>query len=447
MFARFLARTLLITWILMTLGPVHGALAAVPTPGYPKGGTVLIVEPLKPFDVGDQPSITVHLTTIGGAPLANQLIRVFNYGNQWRTRTTQSLTDGSGTARIPIPFYFRPGSYPILVAFDGSAPDRLNPSSSGATLTIVPGTVQVQTVPPLSGVPFSLNGEIHMTDSNGVVAFRVDHVGGYQIQAVSQVLETDSDVKVAFDRWDNSVTNPNRQFQYPAKKVLQAAFQLSYLVNLKYTDVANRAVDPARISLTRVRGAGTAYTMTQPGPVWLPGNYIRQAVGGPLQNFPATYYLDAVNIGGSNVVDPGQQVYQAGPGSTWPIHLFLYSASFTAHDAIFRFPLGSGILLQYPDGARQVLSFDQSSGVIQIDALPRGSYHASVEGVQGLQPPTSFDLSQTQQLNLVVISRLDMAIMLGGPALVILFLLVMAMRSPFASLRLRRRASSSPRVS
>ena len=128
--ARYIVRSILIVWVLFALGPVRDARAAGSSPAYPGGGTVLSVEPLKPFPIGEQPLITVHLTTSAGQPLANRLIRVFNYGSRWRDRTTQALTDLTGTARIPITFYFHPGNYTLLVAFNGSDVDRLSASSS-----------------------------------------------------------------------------------------------------------------------------------------------------------------------------------------------------------------------------------------------------------------------------------------------------------------------------
>ncbi len=429
------ATLLSITFVLFVLGPVRAVHADNMLLSGSRGGTILSVDPLKPFAVGDQPSITVHLATEGGKPLAKSLIRVFNYKN----RTTLALTDGTGTVHIPINFYFRPGSYPLLVAFDGSAVDGLNSSAASVMLTIVPATLQVQTVPPMAGVQFSFNSQTETTDSNGVVEFNVDHIGGYQIEATPPAQDPNSKVKVVFSRWENNSSSPGRTLMFVGNRVLQASFLIYHQVSLKYTDEANQVVDPARISLTRVRAAGTSYSLTISGPLWLPSNYILHPGGGSLQSMPTTYFLDSVTIAGANVVNAGEQRFQPNPGATWWVRLFLYSARFRAQDAIFRSPIGSGILLQYPNGARQEFAFDPSSDAIQVNALPRGSYHASVLGAQGLQPQISLNLSSTQEFNLVVLSRLDMAVLVGVPALALLILLVIRRVIGFVWLTPRRR--------
>lgn len=437
--ARYLLRLLLLTCFLLALGPVYGVRADAAPDYVSTWRTVLSVEPAKPFTVGEQPSITVHLKTVTGIPLEKRTIWLFNYRNQWQNRIAQGVTDATGTARIPITFYFRPGSYSFLASFAGSEADRLDPSYNYADLMIIPATLQVQTVPPLPGVQFSLDGQTQTTDANGLVKFSVDHVGGYHIQALPRAQDPNSDVKITFYRWENDVSSPGRDFQFEANRVMQAAFLINYRVNLKYTDQANQIVDPARISQTRVRNAGSSYTLSGPAPVWLPSNYFLHPTGGPLQSVAAVYDLEAVTFGGVNVVNPGQQRFQMSPGATWWMSVLLYPARFTAHDALLRSRIGSGIVLEYPSGAQQKLSFDPTSGAIRLDALPRGVYHASVEGAEGLQPRIPLEVSRNQAFDLIVVSRVDMAILLGGPALAVLLLLVIRRIIAFLWLTLRRR--------
>jgi hypothetical protein len=444
---QLLLKTTLIAALLLCFGPASGVRAEsatnLPRVGSYKTATKLTIEPLKKFPIGEVPVLTVHLTTDAGLPVAKHLIMVFAYKN----RATQGLTDASGTARIPLHFNFYPGSYGLLAAFSGSNQEGLESSSSTSMLTIVPGSLEVQTVPPMAGVQFILDGEARSTDADGSVQFSVDHIGSHHIQVATSVSTSDPNSKVSFDRWNDNDVSTYHEFKYPVHRTLQAGFLINYHVNLKYTDKQNQPVDPARVSLVRVRTVSDYHTLEDPSNAWLPTNRILHRVGGILESLPATYYLDSVNIGGGNVVNQDQQRFQLNRNSTWWIQLFLYNATFRAHDALFRTPLGTGILLEYPDGARQQLAFESSSSVIKLDSLPRGIYHASVQGTQGLEPRIPLSLSRGREFDLIVISRLDMAILFGVPAFIVLLMLLIGRTNLFVWLMPRRRRASQPSVS
>ena len=437
--ARILAHALLIAAALLILGRVPSARADGPSPYASKVVTVLRIDPLPTYSIGEQASLTVHLMTDGGTPLANRLIRVFAYKN----RVAEGVTDSTGTTHIPLYFNFYPGSYSLLVSFDGSTLDHLASTVSSTLLTLVPGKVQVQTVPPLAGVQFTLDNQAATTDATGLVEFTVDHIGGYHIQVTPPATNDSSGVRILFDRWNDNDVSQYHEFKFPTHRALQAGFLLSYPVNLKYTDKTSQAVDASRITSARVRTAGTFYTLTDPSHAWLPNNYILHRVGGYLENKPAIYYLDNVTISGTNVVNQGQQRYQVSPNVTWSIELFLYPATFSAQDALFRFPVGSGILLQYPDGTKQRLAFDGAGASVDVNSLPRGIYHASVQGAQGLEPLIPLSLSRARTFNLIVISRLDMEVLLGIPAAIGLLLLIIGRFRLPAWLRPRRNVPES----
>ncbi len=437
--ARILAQALLVAAALVILSRIPSARAEGPTPYTPKVVTILRIDPMPTYTIGDQPALTVHLTTDSGVPLPNRLIRVFAYKN----RVAEGVTDSSGTSRIPLYFNFYPGDYSLLVSFGGSTLDHLASTVTTTVLTMVPGTVQVQTVPPLAGVQFSLDDQVQTTNASGLVQFTVYHIGGYHIEVTPPATNDSSNVRISFDRWNDNDVSQYHEFKFPTHRVLQAGFLLSYPVNLKYVDKTNQAVDPSRITQARVRTAGTFYSLTDPTQAWLPNNYILHRVGGFLENKPAVYYLDSVTISGTNVVNQGQQRYQVSPNSTWWVELFLYPASFTAQDALFRFPVGSGILLQFPDGSRQKLVFDEGGAEVHLNSLPRGIYHASVQGARGLEPLIPLSLSRARSFNLIVISRLDIAVMLGIPAIIVLVLLIIGRTNLLLWLAPRRRASES----
>src|SRR6185436_21116611 len=84
-----------------------------------------------------------------------------------------------------------------------------------------------------------------------------------------------------------------------------------------------------------------------------------------------------------------------------------------ARDALFGFPMGSGIHLEYPDGRSRDFSFGAAND-LQLSDMARGLYRAQVLGVQGqgIAFLTPVALSRDQDVPLMVLSNLDLG--LGG---------------------------------
>ncbi len=393
--------------------------------------TVLSIEPLKSFEIGDPPIVVLHLNTDSGAPIANRRVRILSYKN----RKAEGVTDSKGTAQIPLRFNFSPGTYDLTAVFNGSEIDGLDLSYASAKLVIVPAQVQIRTVPRLAGIQFSFNNQILVSDANGEVQFTVDHIGTYHVEVLPVVQQDNSNVHIGFYRWNDDVYVPYREFKIPRHHILEAGFLLSNPVNLDYSDQANQPVDPARISLVSMRTGGTNYTLKDPTRGWLPANRIVHRVGSALESIPAIYYIENVTIDSSNVVNESQLRYQVHPNDTWPIKLFLFSAYLSARDALFHFPIESRILLEFPDGTKKELPFGSSGAVIKVASLPRGHYYATVKGAGGIAPRMPLALSRDQHFVALVISRLDLGILFGIPALIALVLLLIGRsRELFASL-------------
>ena len=86
---------------------------------------------------------------------------------------------------------------------------------------------------------------------------------------------------------------------------------------------------------------------------------------------------------------------------------------------MFRFPIGKGIELTYPDGHTEEFLFDENAKVV-IPALARGSYSARIIGAGGSAPPTPVHLSRDQDVELLMLSILDIALIVGIPLLIAL---------------------------
>jgi len=117
-----------------------------------------------------------------------------------------------------------------------------------------------------------------------------------------------------------------------------------------------------------------------------------------------------VIIDGSNVVSQAQQRFYVHPNDVWTVKLLLYSAGFTARDALFRFPIGTGIHMEYPDGDVKTFNFNSNQEYTST-GLARGIYRVTVIGAKGFAPPTPIALSRNQDVELMVFSYLDMSIL------------------------------------
>jgi transposase-like protein len=156
-------------------------------------------------------------------------------------------------------------------------------------------------------------------------------------------------------------------------------------------------------------------------PHWLQSSRVSRGTDG-LEETKILYSVVSVVVDGANVVSEAQQRFYVQPNDVWPIKLMLYSARFTARDALFHFPIGSGIRLDYPDGRSQEFLFD-SNDELEIRSLARGLYHVTVTGAKGIAPPTPLALSRDQDMQLLVLSNVDLSVMFAVAASLALGLL------------------------
>jgi predicted RNA-binding Zn-ribbon protein involved in translation (DUF1610 family) len=131
-----------------------------------------------------------------------------------------------------------------------------------------------------------------------------------------------------------------------------------------------------------------------------------------LEETKILYSVMSVIIDGSNVVSQAQQRFYVHQNDVWTVKLLLYSARFTARDALFHFPIGTGIQMEYPDGDVQSFNFNSNQQHTST-GLARGIYRVTVIGAKGFAPPTPIALSRNQDVELMVFSYLDMGVLLS----------------------------------
>ena len=388
----------------------QGSNPSAPPPGRKPAN--LIIEPLRPFVLGDHPVINVQLTAQFGAPIPNQPIIIMVDD----VRKAGGRTDSRGYASIPLRYKFSAGTYHIKAIYPGISSIGVNRATAEADIVIQPARVAIYTVPPMPGVGFKLNHQIYTSDENGVVNLTVATSGIYSLE----VLPIDQDnlpsnTQMEFTRWNDNVFTANRKIYLPRARRLEAGFIVSYQMDQEFYDTTNEPVDPARVSSMVIRGIGNTYTFEGAGPVWLPSNRLTRRVGERLESQEILYYFRNVTIDGANVINRSEQRFHIRPDDTWPIQVLLYSVRFTARDAMFHFPIGKGIELTYPDGHKKQFYFDGDDAQITISSLARGSYSAKIIGIGGSAPPTPIYLSRDQDAELLMLSYLDIALIIGIP--------------------------------
>jgi len=377
----------------------------------------LTIEPLAPFVIGDHPTITVQLTAEVGQPIPNQPIFILVDG----IRKAEGKTDSRGIASITLKFKFPAGTYHVQAIYPGIISIGLPRATAEAGMIIEPARTAIYTVPPVPNASFKLNNKIYTADENGVADIVINSSGVYTLELLPITPDILPDnTRLEFARWNDNVFTANRVVYFPRDRRLEVGFTVSYQVDQELYDTTGAVVDPARVSSMTVRGVGNTFTFDGAGPHWLPANRLTRRIGERLQSEPILYYFREITIDGANVVNKGEQRFSILPNDVWPVQVLLYSAHFSARDAMFGFPIGKGIELTYPDGRKEEFLFDRGSADVIIPALARGSYSARIIGAGGSAPPTSVHLSRNQDVELLMLSYLDIALIAGIPLLVAL---------------------------
>lgn len=379
-------------------------------------GTTLTFQPPTPVSVGNPSIIVVQLISSKGEPVENQPVELFVNGESERRARTDSAGNVSLTVRRN-----EAGTYALSAIFKGSRVPSLGSSKATADLVVEPALLEVRTTPSLPNIRFALDNRVFSSDDYGVARIEVAKAGTYHLELLP--LETnDPDIQMAFGRWSDDNFVPSREVEIPANKPLDIGLEVSYQASQTFVDLDDKPVDRSRITSITLKGSnGATYTFEDNLPHWLPAGRVIRLNNG-LEETKILYSVISVVIDGSNVVSQAQQRFFVHPNDVWTVKLLLYSAAFTARDALFRFPIGTGIRMEYPDGDIETFSFD-SNNQHTTTGLARGIYRVTVIGAKGYAPPTPIALSRNQDVELMVFSYLDMGVLLSVGIVVALGLL------------------------
>jgi hypothetical protein len=361
--------------------------------------TVLRIIPVGTQPLGKIFTLSALLTTPQAQPVGGGTVNFLAGG----VYLSQARTNGQGIATILVNEDFEAKEYTFRAIFEGNK--DYDSSSGSLAVSIQPADVVVQTVPPLEGIQFRLNGNPFVSGADGSAHILVSKTGTYALDVLTDNSKG-ARRKVDFSRWEDEVYNPTRLIKVPSDKPIQVGFEVSYQVGQNFVDLQNQPVDLARIlSITLKSSQGSTYTFADGKSRWLPASLVtRRAIG--LDVVPIQYSVMSVMVDGSNVVSQAQQRFYPHPGEIWPVQLLLFSVQVSAKDTFLGSPLGTGVALDYPDGSRQKFLFDKNHSVT-IQSLARGIYHVQVIGASGFTPSTPVALSQNEVIALDVLSRID----------------------------------------
>ncbi len=305
-------------------------------------------------------------------------------------------------------------------------------TAAAATCLLVPSAAQartepyrVQTVPPVAGVEFHFQGKVVRTDSHGKVVL---HPVGLRTDQVKQHV-TIADRRLSpnhiarFDRWfgRNIVTLNN-----------------FYRLSFTFHDLAGKPVDPDLVSsITLKSRTGVRTTLTKDKSVWLQGSRV-VPFSGELVSKDIDFQVERAFVDGTNVVNRAQQRFRPRTTRDLSVQLLFYGLKIVTRDALFGFHVGEAVQLRYPSG--RTITRELKDGQVVLPSLPRGTYNLKVKA-SGVSFTRPVSVSRNQEVELKVISWLDM--LLGVGAIVALAVgLAVARRPELArKLRLRRRAT------
>jgi hypothetical protein len=305
-----------------------------------------------------------------------------------------------------------------LLVFAGSVSD----ARVAATDAETPQLVVVETVPAIPGVVFSIDGHQFRSDVDGVARTMVPRPGLYRL-AVESLPEV-TDARIEFVRWVPGSFERGVEVRLPLSTAVQAGLSVTHRVWPSFVTTDGRPVATPKIDHVVVRGStGEIHRGAGGDPLWLVATRPVRHVHG-LTATSVNYRIESVQAGGSNVVNRGQQQFIPSRGDEWQIDVLFFSLTIGGRDAMFGFPLGSAVELKHPDGRITLHQFGEA-GTATISDLPRGTYEARVIGASGLAPPAPVALSRSQQVDLVVLSHLNIAVGLGAMITLALGLLLL----------------------
>jgi phospholipase C len=368
----------------------------------PRPSIDLVVSGSGQHYVGEGHSVTA-LLHVNGKPLAGEFLR-FSINGELRNGVR---TDASGRALLRLPRTLLAGEHRISADFRGTA--KLQGSIRDVSLKLLPQPFVVRTVPAIAGVALRIGEKTLVTDDTGTVRLLVEKSGPVMV-SVLPFESPDKRLRAKFVRWSDGQKQSSRVFHIRSGVTLQAGLEVSRLISPRYVEgQTGREVERARLSkIVVVDSLGTTTLLEGGRPKWLRANRIVRQ-GDTLLSSKLAYYMHNVDVDGINVVNEGQQKFDATNDRTWTVRVQLYDMSIVTRDALFGFAVGNSVQLVDPLGRVQTVTLS-ADGPTHVRSLVLGSYVLNLQDAPGLRAPTPVALTRSQTVTLSIVSYLDIVV-------------------------------------
>lgn len=386
---------------------------------HPKAGqpTALALKVPTTVELGGHAVVTVRLTS-AGKPVRGKLISV-----HLGAKVTQQVKTGAdGAATAEITRDLSAGRYKVTATFAGTSAYR-STSSRTAIFTVTPVQLTIATVPATPGLPLVRidDGTTLMTGPDGTVVVTMTKVGHVVLRLALPPDDATRQVRLA--RWDDGSTDLARTIRIPDTLNAVVGLQVLNPVGFEFASADGAPIAAAEVPVVRVADdTGKQETLTGPGPHWLRSNSITRLISG-LVSAPVDYRISEVSLGGLNVVNRGQQRFAAAGPQTVKVGLLVFNLVVQGKDALLRTPFGTQVTITDPGGRQRVLELD--AGGSATTSLSRGQYLIEIGGGLGIPITTPVALSRDQRVDVLSVSLLDIALVVGVGLGLVLVLIVL----------------------
>jgi len=373
-------------------------------------GTITILPPIKtwvnlslpqPTKAGQKMTLTASLQSDNG-PLKRNAVHISIDGKP----KLELITDDSGNAHLDITRSTPAGTYTIGAEYHGDRPIGLAPSSSTGTMTILPLSFDLQTVPALAGVPVHVDGVTALTNPDGVATLPVASAGDHSLSIDTPDLGPGA--RTQFARWSDGVPKSSRPLRMLADARLYASFSADYLTRLRFIDGNGAAVDTTKLTEVALAGPeGATIDLRSPyDPIWLhvpaPSRAVLDGTG-----TIAKFSVASGKFEGISVINRGDDQYLPNASGNWPIKLRIYSLDIHTRHPLIGGGIPTRVAVVLQSGRRVTAPLD-SSGSVTLHGLPRGSYTVMVPHTR-LAAQFTLSLTRSQSVTIPVVSRMEIA--------------------------------------
>jgi hypothetical protein len=390
-----------VSWRLRLLLPAVGLalaasvlLGAAPASAAPSvAGTQLALTLPPPTRTGQAAALTGSLVA-RGAPLARAAVHVMVDGVP--TLTLQTRSDGSFLYRFPRST--PAGSHAVVVWYHGSQPLGLAPASASGTLTLLPLTLTLRTLPALPGTRFTVDGRPSVAGADGTAAARVATIGPHEV-GVEPPADTDS-TRYRLARWLDGETAAERTIRVFDDSSAVASFSSSFLVPISFQDANGAALDTRRLSRVGAIGPGGAAVDLVPSrrSTWLTLTAPSHAAF-RVEDQPGRFALASAEFDGVSVANRGDAPYVPAPGRQWTIKLRVFSISVHVRRPLLGWPQDE-LVVRSRAGVERTAETGAGGDAVFRD-LPRGLYDVTVRGAR-VGPGARVQVTRNQAVDVTV---------------------------------------------